>query len=119
MKKLVSFVAGMAAVGAGVAAAAYYFQKKGIVNVEVTYENDLGETVTRPLDELVDRKAAELADRAIVSASELAHSVKVSLDEQLECVNRQLRKGCERTLAAVGVVREVPVDLEFGETDYE
>lgn len=109
MNKVASFVAGVAAVGAGIAAAAYYYQKKGVINIEVSYENERGQTVTRPLDALMYEKAAQLAHSAADAASDFAHNAanatvslaraaKTTVSEQLEKIDRQLRRAREQAL---------------------
>lgn len=103
MKTAVGFLAGAVTVGAATAAAAYYLQKKGVINVEVSYESESGETVTRRLDAIVDEKAAQLAHNAASATAELAQSAadsayqlaqtaKTTVSEQLEIIDRQLRR---------------------------
>ena len=130
MNKVASFIAGIAAVGAGLAAAAYYYQKKGVINIEVSYENERGQTVTRPLDALVDEKASQLAHSAADAASEFAHSAanatvslaraaKTTVAEQLESIDLQLRRAREQAqeLAQDAASAHSADELMFGELE--
>ena len=96
----------------------------------MSYENERGQTVTRPLDAIMDEKASQLAHSAADAASELAHNAasatlslaraaKTTVSEQLESIDRQLRRAREQAqeLAKDAESAHSADELMFGELE--
>lgn len=85
MNKLFRFVGGVAATAAAVTGIAYMLQKKGILNIEINYDNKDGKPVTREYDEIIDtaiNTASKKVTETISGASEETRStVSEKLDE--------------------------------------
>ncbi len=81
MNKFVALLVGVAAAGVGIAAATYSLQKKGVVNVEVTFEDENGEETTKGFDEIVDDAVSVCTEKARAFASDTASKSYINLSD--------------------------------------
>ena len=72
MGKLFKFVAGLAVTGGALAALTYHLQKKGVVNIEVNYDDAEGNPVTKPIDQIVDEAVVDIKDKAATTVQDLS-----------------------------------------------
>lgn len=72
MGKLFKFVAGLAVTGGALAALTYHLQKKGVVNIEVNYDDVEGNPVTKPIDQIVDEAVVDIKDKAATTVQDLS-----------------------------------------------
>lgn len=100
MGKLFKLVSGLAVAGGALAALTYHLQKKGVVNIEVNYDDQDGNPVTKPIDQIMDENVDKLKSKATAAMGDLsdkavtvAQDVKQSAKEQLDNLANQLRKG--------------------------
>ena len=73
MGKLFKLVAGLAVAGGALAAITYHLQKKGVVNIEVNYDDENGQPISKPIDKIVDDTVVDLKDKAAVAMQGLTH----------------------------------------------
>ena len=99
MGKLFKLVAGLAVAGGALAAITYHLQKKGVVNIEVNYDDENGQPISKPIDKIVDDTVVDLKDKAAVAmqglthrAGEVAKDVGQSAKAQLDSLGEQLKK---------------------------
>lgn len=90
MKKVLRFFGSLVAVGALVSAVVYYLHKRGILRVEVNYDDKEGQPVTRELDEIVESAAGSVGERMSNKVTSVASDVKSRIEQQLGIVNGQL-----------------------------
>ncbi len=64
MKKFLEAVGTLTLAGAAATGLVYYLQKKGIVSIEVNYDDEEGNAVSRRFDEIVDSAAANVGEKA-------------------------------------------------------
>ena len=123
MGKIFKFVSGLAITGGALAALTYHLQKKGVVNIEVNYDDEEGNPVTKPIDQIVDENVDKLKTKASAAMGDLsdkavsmAQGVKQTAKEQFDNLSNQLRKGKESVVefaedAADEVKEEVAEDF--------
>ena len=100
MKKFLEAVGTLAVAGAAATGLVYYLQKKGIVSVEVNYDEGEGNTVTRPFDEIIDKAAVQVGEKVKQTYGEVsekvvtaAKGVKENLEDRFENVGADRKNG--------------------------
>ncbi len=88
MGKLFKLVSGLAVTGGALAALTYHLQKKGIVNIEVNYDDDEGNSVTKPIDQIIDENVDKLKNKA----GGVAQDIRQSAKEQFDNLSSQFRQ---------------------------
>lgn len=90
MKKTLKLFGLFAAISALLAAVVYFLHKRGVVRVEVNYDDKDGQPVTRELDEIVESTAGAVGERVSSKVTSVASDVKNRIEHQLGIVNGQL-----------------------------
>ncbi len=100
MRKFLEAVGTLAVAGAAATGLVYYLQKKGVLSVEVNYDDEEGNAVSRQFDEIVDTVAAnvgEKAKKAYVDVSkkvtDTAKGIKDNLDAGLDGLSFEKKDG--------------------------
>ena len=86
MKWILRFFAVLAAIGTALSVAAYFLQKRGVLRIEVNYDDKDGVPVTRQLDEIVDTAAGSVSKKVSGVASE----VKTRIENTIDTVNEKV-----------------------------
>lgn len=105
MKKILRFLGLFTAISALISGVVYFLHKKGVVRVEVNYDDKEGQPVTRELDEIVETAAGSVGERVSSKVTSVASDVKHRIEHQLGIVNGQLGG--------------VSISSDQGEEDYE
>ncbi len=100
MKKFLEAVGTLAIAGAAATGLVYYLQKRGIVSVEVNYDDEDGNSVTRPFDEIVDETAATVGEKVKKTYDDVskkvvaaAKDVKDNIETQIESASFDKKNG--------------------------
>lgn len=125
MGKLFRFLGGIAATAAATAGAAYLLQKKGILNIEVNYNDKEGKPVTRGYDEIIDtavdtagKKVTDTYDTTSKKVSETVTSVANDTRDSVAKALDQASSGLENLADNIKKVeKKVDHDGKEEETD--
>jgi hypothetical protein len=90
MKRFVRFLTSIAFIGAAISAFIYYLHKRGILRVEINYDNKEGQPVSRKLDEIVETTAGSVGEKVTNKVASMASDVKSRIEHQLGLVSEQL-----------------------------
>jgi len=86
MKWVLRFLAVLAAVGTAFSLAIYFLQKRGVLRIEVNYDDKDGVPVTRQLDEIVETAASSVGEKVKGTANE----VKSKIENTIDTVNEKV-----------------------------